>query len=159
MTKLLIGTIAAVSALVATMTSAQVNLTPSDKALYNGMDVKVMTPEETAKFRAQRDAAKAKWDAMTPEEKAAITKSATNKKLADLNQMEVFGADDDLQRMSREETAQMKAEREAAKARLAKMTPDEKAAARKAAQQKRVSELNAAERASAEDSISGIMHQ
>src|SRR5215472_8689222 len=97
MTKFLIGTIAAVSALAATMVSAQVNLTPSDQTLYNGMDVKVMTPEETAKFRAQRDAAKAKWAAMTPEEKAAITKSARNKRLADLNQMEVFGANDDLQ--------------------------------------------------------------
>ena len=30
-----------------------------------------MTSEETVKFRAQRDAAKAKWDSMTPEEKAA----------------------------------------------------------------------------------------
>src|SRR5215470_14237650 len=159
MTKLHIGTIAAVSALAATMASGQVKLTPSDQALYNGMDVKVMTPEETAKFRAQRDAAKAKWDAMTPEEKAAITKSARGKKLSDLNQMEVFGADDDLQRMSREETAQMKAEREAAKAKWDKMTPDEKAAAKKAAQQKRLADMNAAERAGAQDSISGVMHQ
>ncbi|HKE38287.1 MAG TPA: hypothetical protein VKG21_00480 [Casimicrobiaceae bacterium] len=159
MTKLLIGTIATVTALAATMASGQVNLTPSDKTLYNGMDVKVMTPEETAKFRAQRDAAKAKWDAMTPEEKAAITKSARGKKLSDLNQMEVFGADDDLQRMSREETAQMKAEREAAKAKWDKMTPDEKAAAKKAAQQKRLSEMNAAERASAQESISGVIKQ
>jgi hypothetical protein len=39
------------------------------------------------------------------------------------------------------------------------MTPDEKAAARKAAQQKRLSDMNAAERAGAEDSISGIIHQ
>jgi len=158
MPKSTIGTVVALSA-VAASALAQVNLTPSDQALYNGMDVKVMTPEETAKFRAQRDAAKAKWDAMTPDEKAAVIKSARGKKLADLNQMEVFGANDDLQRMTREETAQMKAEREAAKAKLDKMTPDEKAAAKKAAQQKRLSELSAAERASAEDSVSGVMHQ
>src|SRR5215469_7284044 len=147
MTKFLLGFVATIAACVSTMALSQTNLTPSDQALYNGMDVKVMTPEETAKFRAQRDAAKAKWDAMTPEQKAAITKSARGKKLSDLNQMEVFGADDDLQRMSREETAQMKAEREAAKAKWDKMTPDEKAAAKKAAQQKRLSEMNAAERA------------
>ena len=159
MTKLVIGVVAAITACMTPTAFAQVNLTPSDQALYNGMDVKVMTPEETAKFRAQRDAAKAKWDAMTPEEKAAITKSARNKRLADLNQMEVFGANDDLQRMTQEETAQMKAEREAAKSKWDKMTPDEKAAARKAAQQKRLSDMNAAERAGAEDSISGIIHQ
>jgi hypothetical protein len=46
--------------------------------------------------------------------------------------------------MTKEETAQMKAEREAAKAKWDKMTPDEKAAAKKAAQQKRLSEMNAA---------------
>lgn len=159
MTKLVIGLVAAIATCMTTTALAQSNLTPSDKALYNGMDVKVMTPEETAKFRAQRDAAKAKWDAMTPEQKAAITKSARNKKLADLNEMEVFGANDDLQRMSREETAQMKAEREAAKAKWDKMTPDEKAAARKAAQQKRLSDMNAAERAGAEDSVNGVIHQ
>jgi len=159
MTKWLIGIIVAVAALAATMASGQVNITPSDQTLYNGMDVKVMTPEETATFRAQRDAAKAKWDAMTPDEKAAVTKSARGKKLSDLNQMEVFGANDDLQRMTREETAEMKAQREAAKAKWDKMTPDEKAAAKKAAQQKRLSEMNAAERASAEDSISGVMRQ
>lgn len=158
MTKLLIG-IAAVSALAATIASGQVNLTPSDQTLYNGMDVKVMTPEETAKFRAQRDAAKAKWDAMTPEQKAAVTKSAREKKVSDLNQMEVFGANDDLQRMTREETADMKAEREAAQAKWDKMTPDEKTAAKKAANQKRLSDMNAAERAGAQESISGVIKQ
>lgn len=158
MTKLLIG-IAAVSALAATIASGQVNLTPSDQTLYNGMDVKVMTPEETAKFRAQRDAAKAKWDAMTPEQKAAVTKSAREKKVSDLNQMEVFGANDDLQRMTREETADMKAEREAAQAKWDKMTSDEKTAAKKAANQKRLSDMNAAERAGAQESISGVIKQ
>lgn len=159
MTKLLIGTIAAIAALVAMTAPAQVNLTPSDQTLYNGMDVKVMTPEETAKFRAQRDAAKAKWDAMTPEQKAAVTKSAREKKVSDLNQMEVFGANDDLQRMTREETADMKAEREAAQAKWDKMTPDEKTAAKKAANQKRLSDMNAAERAGAQESISGVIKQ
>ena len=159
MTKLAIGIATAITAYMATLAFAQVNLTPSDQALYNGMDVKVMTPEETAKFRAQREAAKAKWDAMTPEQKAAVTQSARNKKLADLDQMEVFGANDDLQRMTREETAQMKAEREAAQAKWDKMTPDEKAAAKKAAQQKRLTEMNAAERASAYESVSGVIKQ
>jgi hypothetical protein len=159
MTKLLLGFIAAIAAcMTATIVVAQ-NQTASDEALYKGMNVKVMTPEETAKYRAQRDAAKAKWDAMTPDQKAAVKKSAQGKKLADLDQMEVFAADDDLQRMSKEETAQMKAEREAAKAKWDKMTPDEKAAAKKAAQQKRLSEMNAAERASAQESVSGVIHQ
>ena len=159
MTRLVIAILAAISACATSMAIAQVNLTPSDQALYSGMDVKVMTPEETAKFRAQRDAAKAKWDAMTPEQKAAVTQSARNKKLSDLNQMEVFGANDDLERMTREETAQMKSEREAAKAKWDKMTPDEKAAAKKAAQQKRLTDMNAAERASAYESVSGVIRQ
>jgi len=159
MTRWIIGIVGAIEMCLATSALAQVNLTPSDQALYNGMDVKVMTPEETAKFRAQRDAAKAKWDAMTPEEKAKVTQSARSKKLADLNQMEVFAANDDLTRMTREQTAEMKAQHDAAKAQLAKMTPEQKAAAQKAAKQKHLNELNAAERASAQDSIDGIIHQ
>ena len=42
-------------------------------------------PPTAAKFKAERDAAKAKFDKMTPEEKAAMKKSAQAKKLSELS--------------------------------------------------------------------------
>ena len=40
----------------------------SDAQLISHMDMKPMTPAETAQLKAGRDAAKAKWAAMTPAE-------------------------------------------------------------------------------------------
>lgn len=124
-----------------------------DTSLINSMDMKPLTPEQSAQLKAERDAAKAKWATMTPAEKAAVTQSMKSKKAGELNHMEKFAQNDDMTAMTKSETAQAKAEREAAQAKLAAMTPDQKAAARKAAQQKRMAEMNAMERAGQNDDM------
>jgi len=45
-------------------------------------------PADTAKSKAERDEAKAKWDKMTPEEKAATRKAAQAKKVSELTMLE-----------------------------------------------------------------------
>ena len=124
-----------------------------DTSLINEMNMKPLTPAQSAQMKAERDAAKAKWAAMAPAEKAAVTQSMKSKRLADLNHMEKFGQNDDMMAMTKSETAQLKAEREAAQATYAKMTPEQKAAIRKSAQQKRLSELNAMEKVGQSDDM------
>jgi hypothetical protein len=48
----------------------------------------VLTPAEQARLKAERSAAKAKFDAMTPEEKAAMRKAASAKKRSELTTVE-----------------------------------------------------------------------
>lgn len=48
----------------------------------------VLTPAEQARLKADRAAAKAKWAAMTPEEKAAMRKSANAKRREELTAVE-----------------------------------------------------------------------
>ncbi len=48
----------------------------------------VLTPAEQGRLKAERTAAKAKFAAMTPEEKAAMRKSAAAKKREDLTDVE-----------------------------------------------------------------------
>jgi len=48
----------------------------------------VLTPGEQARLKAERDAAKAKWAAMTPEEKAATRKGANAKRRTELTTIE-----------------------------------------------------------------------
>ena len=48
----------------------------------------ILTPAEQARLKAERSAAKAKWDAMTPEEKAATRKAASAKKRTELTTVE-----------------------------------------------------------------------
>lgn len=124
-----------------------------DTSLINSMDMKPLTPAESAQLKAERDAAKAKWATMTPAEKAAVAQSMRNKKAGDLTHMEKMAQNDDMMAMTKSETAQAKAEREAAQAKLAAMTPDQKAALRKAAQQKRTADMNAMERAGQNDDM------
>jgi cell division protein FtsL len=45
-------------------------------------------PVDQAKLKAEREAAKAKWAKMTPEEKAATRKAANAKKRADMTELE-----------------------------------------------------------------------
>ena len=45
-------------------------------------------PVDQAKLKADRVAAKAKWDSMTPEQKAAMKKAAQAKKLSELSAVE-----------------------------------------------------------------------
>jgi hypothetical protein len=117
-----------------------------ETSLLNDMDMKPLSAQESAQLKADRDAAKAKWAAMTPEQKDAARKAAANKRLGDQTALDRIAQNDDMQTMTKSESAQMKAEREAAKAKWDAMTPEQKAAARKAMQQKRMSEMNAMER-------------
>ena len=48
----------------------------------------ILTPGEQARLKTERDAAKAKWAAMTPEEKAATKKAASGKRRSELTTVE-----------------------------------------------------------------------
>jgi hypothetical protein len=48
----------------------------------------ILTPGEQARLKTERDAAKAKWAAMTPEEKAAMRKAASGKRRSELTTVE-----------------------------------------------------------------------
>jgi hypothetical protein len=124
---------------------------------WSQMMVKPMTAAETAQLKAERDAAKGKWAAMTPEEKTAAKGSMRGKKLADLNVMERVAQEDDMTAMTKAETAQLKTDRAAAQAKYAQMSADEKAALRKSAQQKKLSELNLMERVAQENDMNRYM--
>jgi hypothetical protein len=124
---------------------------------FSQMLMKPMTPAETAQLKAERDAAKGKWAAMTPEERASMKRSMRDKKLADLNLLERVAQDDDMTAMSKADTAQSKADREAVRAKYAQMSADQKAAVRKAAQQKKLGELNEMERVTQENDMRQFM--
>jgi hypothetical protein len=129
----------------------------SDAKLISEMDMKPMTSAETAQLKAGRDAAKAKWAAMTPAQQAAATQAMKNKKVADMNHLDKVAQDNDMTATTQSETAQLRAEHDAANAKWAAMTPAQKAAVRKAAQQKRLADMNAIERAGQEDSMGRYM--
>src|ERR1700681_2060633 len=94
---------------------------------------------------------------MTPEEKASAKSSMRGKKLADLNVMERVAQDDDMGTMTKDETAQLKADRQAAQAKYGQMGAEEKAAVRKAAQQKKLADLNMMERVGQENDMRRYM--
>jgi predicted Fe-S protein YdhL (DUF1289 family) len=110
--------------------------------IYSEMNMQPMTPETTAKMRAEVQAAKAQWAAMTPAEKSAVAQSMRGKRLGELTAIERVGQNDDMTAMTKAETAEFKAERNSAQAKYATMKAEEKAAIRKSAQQKRLAELN-----------------
>ncbi len=58
-------------------------------------DMQRETAAQTAQYKAEATAAKAKWDGLTPAQKAAVRKSAWAKKRADLDGMEAVGQRDD----------------------------------------------------------------
>lgn len=70
----------------------------SASALADGNDMTALTPAQTAQMRAERDAAKAKYAAMTPAEKDAVKQSMRGKQLKDLNAMERTSQNDDMGR-------------------------------------------------------------
>jgi hypothetical protein len=124
---------------------------------WSQMLVKPMTPAETAQLKAERDAAKAQWATMTPEEKASAKGSMRGKKLGDLTVMERVAQEDDMGTMTKDESAQLKADRQAVQAKYAQMSAQEKAAVRKAAQQKKLSDLNMMERVGQENDMKQYM--
>jgi len=106
-------------------------------------------PVDQAKLKAERDAAKAKWAGMSAEEKAATRKAMQSKRVSELNALELSaGQESDVMASTPAETAKLKSEREAAKAKYDKMTPEEKASMKKAAQGKKVSDLTLVEKIS-----------
>jgi hypothetical protein len=106
-------------------------------------------PVDQAKLKAERDAAKAKWAGMSADEKAATRKAMQSKRVSELNALELSaGQESDLMASTPAETAKLKSEREAAKAKFDKMTPEEKASMKKAAQGKKVSDLTLVEKIS-----------
>jgi hypothetical protein len=114
-------------------------------------DMQPMTAAQQAQYKAEYDAAKAKWASLTPQQKSAAIAAARNKKLSELSAMELVGQRDDMQRETAAQAAQMKAEAEAAKAKWDKLTPTEKQALRKSAWQKKRADLNAMEAAGQRD--------
>jgi len=108
-------------------------------------DMTNMTAAQQAQYKSQYDAAKAKWAAMTPQEKSATIAAARNKKLSDLSALELVGQRDDMQRETAAQQAQYKAEADAAKAKWDKLSPAEKKKVRQAAWQKKRGELDAIE--------------
>lgn len=106
------------------------------------------TPVDQAKLKAERDAAKSKWAAMSAEEKAATRKAMQSKKVSELSAVELAGQESDTTTAPAGDAAKFKSERDAAKAKFDKMTPEEKASMKKAAQAKKLSELSMVERIS-----------
>jgi len=105
-------------------------------------------PVDQAKLKAERDAAKSKWAAMSAEEKAATRKAMQSKKVSELSAVELAGQESDTNTAPAGDAAKFKSDRDAAKAKFDKMTPEEKAAMKKSAQSKKLSELSMIERMS-----------
>jgi hypothetical protein len=106
------------------------------------------TPVDQAKLKAERDAARAKFAAMSPEEKAATRKAMREKRVSELTQLELVAQESDYPMVTPGDEAKLKAERASAKAKWDAMTPEQKAATRKTAQSKKLMELDVLERMS-----------
>ena len=104
-----------------------------------------MTAAQAEKYRAEYQAAETQWSKMTPQQQAAAIESSRAKKLKDLSMIELVGLRDDMPRETAAQTAQYRAEAEAAKAKWNKLTPAEKQAVRRSAWQKKRSNLDAME--------------
>ena len=105
-------------------------------------------PVDQAKLKAERDAAKAKFAAMSPEEKAATRKAMREKRVSELSALELVAQEGDSGLAMPGDAEKLKAERAAAKAKWDAMTPEQKAAMRKSAQSKKLMELDVLERMS-----------
>ena len=108
-------------------------------------DMPPMTVAQQTQYKAEYEAAKAKWAALTPQQKQATIAAARTKKLSELSAMELVGQRDDMQRETAAQSAQMRAEAAAAKAKWDKLTPAEKQAVRKSAWQKKRGDLDGME--------------
>ena len=108
-------------------------------------DTQPMTAAQQAQYKAEYQAAKAKWASLTPQQKSATVAAARNKKLSDLSYMELVGQRDDMKSETAAQSGQLKTQAEAAKASWDKLTPSEKQAARKSAWAKKRAELSGIE--------------
>lgn len=108
-------------------------------------DMQPMTAAQQAQYKAEYQAAKAKWAALTPEQKSAAVAAARNKKLSELSAMELVGQRDDMLRETAAQSGQLKAQAQAAKAKWDSLTPSQKQAVRKSAWAKKRAELDGIE--------------
>lgn len=110
--------------------------------LNNGSDNDTprQTPAEAAQSKAEWAAVKARWAALTPDEKAAVRRNVQQKRWDGLSAIELL-SDNDAEMLTPDQTAQFKRERQVAQAQWAAMSPDEKAATRKAIRQKRLANM------------------
>ena len=108
-------------------------------------DMAPMTAAQQAEYKTQYEAAKTKWAALSPEQKKAAVAAARSKKLSELDAMELVGQRDDMKSETASQSAQLKAETDAAKAKWDSLTPEQKQAVRKAAWQKKRAELDGLE--------------
>ena len=61
----------------------------TSSALADDSDIKPLSKMQTDEAKATRDAAKKKWDAMTPQEQAAAKKAASHKKLSEATALDM----------------------------------------------------------------------
>jgi hypothetical protein len=62
----------------------------SISAMADDSDIKPLSKMQTDEAKAAREAAKAKWDKMTPDQQAAAKKAARQKRLADANALDMI---------------------------------------------------------------------
>ncbi len=110
-----------------------------------------MTAAQTAQYRAEYQSAKAKWATMTPAERSTVVANARQKKIAELTAMERYGQNNDMQRETEAQSAEIKAQYEAAKQAWAKLSPEQKKAATRQAWQKKRADLSWMERVGQND--------
>jgi hypothetical protein len=114
-------------------------------------DMTPMTAAQQAQYKAEYQAAKAKWASLTPQEQAAAIASARQKKIMDLTAIERVGQRNDMLQETAAQSGALKAEADAARASWDKMTPQQKQAVRKASWAKKRAELNGIERVGQRD--------
>jgi len=119
--------------------------TPAWAAGSGDDDVKPMAAAQLAQYKSERAAAKAQWDAMTPQQRAATVASAKQKRLADLSAIERYGQNDDMLQETAKQSAQLKAQYEANRASYQKLTAQQREALRQAAWKKKRADLSGME--------------
>jgi predicted Fe-S protein YdhL (DUF1289 family) len=97
---------------------------------YTDNDTPMLSPAETAQLRAQRDAARAEWARMTPEQRAAVKQAARQKRFDELTALDMV-SDNDTVGLTSAELADLRAQMAAAKAKWNALSPAEKAAMKK----------------------------
>ena len=110
-----------------------------------------MTAAQAAQYRSEYQAAKAKWASMTPTEQAAVLAASRQKKIAELTAMERYGQNNDMLRETAAQSAELKAQYEAASKAWAKLTSEQKKAATQKAWQKKRADLDWMERVGQND--------
>jgi predicted Fe-S protein YdhL (DUF1289 family) len=127
--------------------------TPALADLYSEMNMQPMTPELTVKLRAETRAAIGRWATMSAAEKSAVTQSMRSKRIGDLTATERVAQNNDMTAMTQVETAELRAQRQAAQVRYGAMTPAEKAAIRASAKQRRLADLDLIEQVGQNDDM------